>query len=297
MLTRKCATLCLLWPLLQTGLVLASESCVYCRGINCQRSSYAATEHCLDKLDVCVSVFQEGRVQAQGCFDSLEDNWRQHCEGPPSPRAQCEICVTEKCNNVSSRQFSCLQCEDTEDERCRSAPQELTPQSCAIARSGRNLCYARAEGERIERGCSLTLSEQTSCLSDVNCRLCDPTQIADCNDQLLEASTVTTETPVSSTTSSSTSSSSSSTSESPSTSTSSSTSSSSSSSTSSSTSSSSSTSTSSSTSPSPSASTTTEEPSSPTTAKPNGAASLCMKNLPALLFLSQLLRLLYGANK
>lgn len=114
MLTRKCAILCLLWPLLCAGLVLASESCFYCRGINCQRTSYQATEHCAGEVDTCVSIFQSGMVQAQGCFESLEYTWREYCGGAHSIRTQCEVCVTEKCNNATSRELSCLQCQDTE---------------------------------------------------------------------------------------------------------------------------------------------------------------------------------------
>lgn len=114
MLTRKCAILCILLPLLRASFVLASESCYYCRGINCQRSNYEATEQCVDQLDACVSVFEGGVVKAQGCLERLEASWREPCESRNHIRKQCEICVTEKCNNVSSRQLSCLQCTDTE---------------------------------------------------------------------------------------------------------------------------------------------------------------------------------------
>lgn len=115
MLSRKLAILCLLWPMLcAASLVLASESCLYCRGINCQRSTYQASEQCVGELDACVSVFQSGMVQAQGCYDSLERTWRQYCGDEHSFHTQCEICLTDKCNNATSRELSCLQCQDTE---------------------------------------------------------------------------------------------------------------------------------------------------------------------------------------
>lgn len=114
MLSRKCAILCLLWALLCAGLVLASKSCLYCRGINCQRSSYQATEQCLGAVDTCVSVFQSGMVRAQGCYESLEHDWRQYCGGEHKCRTQCEVCATDKCNNATSRPLSCIQCRETE---------------------------------------------------------------------------------------------------------------------------------------------------------------------------------------
>lgn len=107
---KKCAILLVFWP----ALVLASESCLYCRGINCQRSSYQATEQCVNQLDACISVFQGGMIQAQGCLEKLEDSWRQQCDNKYNSRAQCEICVTDSCNNVAASQLSCLQCLDTE---------------------------------------------------------------------------------------------------------------------------------------------------------------------------------------
>lgn len=114
MLTRKCAILSVLLPLLGAACVLASESCFYCRGINCKRSNYQATEQCVDQLDACVSVFEGGVVRAQGCLERLEDSWRDQCGGKVHDRLQCEICVIDKCNNISTPQLSCVQCNDNE---------------------------------------------------------------------------------------------------------------------------------------------------------------------------------------
>lgn len=114
MLTRKCAIPCILLALLGSSCVLASESCFYCRGINCQRSSYQATEQCVDQLDACVSVFEGGVIRAQGCLERLDDSWRKQCETKAHSRLQCEICVSEKCNNISPPQLSCVQCNDTQ---------------------------------------------------------------------------------------------------------------------------------------------------------------------------------------
>ncbi|XP_064551884.1 uncharacterized protein LOC135437753 [Drosophila montana] len=280
MLTRKCAILCILLPLLRAGFVLASESCHYCRGINCQRSNYEATEQCVDQLDACVSVFEGGVVKAQGCLELLEGSWREPCESRNHTRIQCEICVTEKCNNVSARQLSCLQCTDTEDDNCRTAPEQLAPQACGIARSGRSLCYASIKEQRVERGCSLTLSEQRTCLADANCQLCDPLEISHCNYQLLEDTAVTTEPPGESTSSTSSSSSSS---------------------TSTSTSSSTTTTTSSTASPPTTQSTIppTKSPTDPPTPspQPDSAQSLCTKNIPILLLALQLVMYFYDPNK
>lgn len=100
--------------LLTGSYVLAAENCIYCRGINCQRSSYNAEETCSDRLDACVSVFQGGSIQAQGCLESLEDSWREKCgEGHQGSGVDCEICVLNKCNKVGSPSAGCLQCNNT----------------------------------------------------------------------------------------------------------------------------------------------------------------------------------------
>lgn len=100
---------------LTSSYVLASEKCIYCRDINCQRSSYDADEQCSEKLDACVSVFKAGVIQAQGCLESLEDDWREKCEDKDKGNEiDCEICVTERCNYVAAKRTSCLQCNNTE---------------------------------------------------------------------------------------------------------------------------------------------------------------------------------------
>ncbi|ALC40955.1 CG34040 [Drosophila busckii] len=263
----------------------AVDSCVYCRGINCQRSSYAATELCVDRLDACVSVFQGGRVQAQGCWEKVEERWRIQCQ---EQGTQCEICLTEKCNNVSPRQLSCLQCQDTQDEQCRTAPEQLIGKRCGIARTGRTFCYASIKDQHVERGCALNLTQQRSCLEDINCQLCDPLELgASCNKQLLQENEATTAPPdTSSSTSSSSSSSSTSTT----------------SSSSSSSSSTSTTSSSSSSSTSTSTTTTAAPPTAPptlppTTAKPNSAATFNLNNLAFLLLFAQLVNFVCQPNK
>ncbi|SPP75410.1 Hypothetical predicted protein [Drosophila guanche] len=182
----KCSALGLLVGLLlASGTALALEKCVYCRGINCQRSSYQAEEQCSDLLDACASVFEGGIVQAQGCLEGLEDGWRALCQAP-SKGVDCEICVSDKCNTVGSERAACLQCAESEDEQCVNAPQLLVPQRCAIARTGRSFCYSKLVGERLERGCSLSLSDQMDCLASGGCQLCDPLERPHCNDEVID---------------------------------------------------------------------------------------------------------------
>ncbi|XP_016969125.1 putative protein TPRXL [Drosophila rhopaloa] len=190
--------------LLGSSYVLASEKCIYCRGINCQRSSYVAEEQCSDRMDACVSVFHEGIIEAQGCLDSLEDDWREKCQDKNKGRGvDCEICVSEKCNTVASKRASCLQCNNTEDAQCMETPELLKAVQCPIARSGRSFCYASLEGDSLERGCSLSLTDQVNCLANPNCHLCDPLEQPHCNDQAVKADdSSTSESPTESTSSS-----------------------------------------------------------------------------------------------
>ncbi|EDW56693.1 GM15684 [Drosophila sechellia] len=173
---------------LTSSYVLASEKCIYCRDINCQRRIYSAQEQCSEKLDACVSVFKAGVIQAQGCLESLEDDWREKCEDTDEGHEiDCEICVTERCNNVAFKRASCLQCNNTEDAQCAESPGLLKAVQCPIARSGRSFCYASLVGDVLRRGCSLTLSDQVKCLADPNCHLCDPLEQPHCNDQIVRA--------------------------------------------------------------------------------------------------------------
>ncbi|XP_050744068.1 uncharacterized protein LOC108022148 [Drosophila biarmipes] len=291
----------LLALLLSSSYVWASEKCTYCRGINCQRTSYEADEECSDKLDACVSVFQDGFVQAQGCLESLEDDLKEKCtENNKGYGIDCEICITEKCNNVAPKTYSCLQCNNTEDTQCAESPDLLKAVQCPIARSGRSFCYASLLGDRLERGCSLTLSDQVGCLANPNCQLCDPLEQPHCNDQVLKTDdNSTTESPTESTSSStgstpsSTITTESTSSSTPSSTTSSSTSLSTGSSTSSSTSASTSSSTSSSTTSTTNSPQTTQSSTEPsttekiptTTDKPNSALGL---HAPVFLILTQL---------
>ncbi|XP_022232412.2 protein psiD [Drosophila obscura] len=187
MSNRKCSVLVglLVGLLLASSSALALEKCVYCRGINCQRSSYQAEEQCSDRLDACASVFEGGIVQAQGCLEGLEDSWREQCVGP-SKGVDCEICASDKCNTLASERAACLQCAESEDEQCVDAPQVLTPQRCPIARTGRSFCFSKLVDERLERGCSLSLSDQLDCLSNGSCQLCDPRERPHCNDEIID---------------------------------------------------------------------------------------------------------------
>ncbi|KAH8327090.1 hypothetical protein KR074_002709, partial [Drosophila pseudoananassae] len=186
--------------------VLSSEKCIYCRGINCQRSSYEAEEQCSDSLDVCVSVFQAGTILSQGCLESLEEDYITQCqENSKDSGIDCEICVTDKCNNVGSKQAGCLQCNSDQDAQCTDPSEALQAEQCSIARTGRSFCYAKVEANRVDRGCSLTLSDQVDCLANRNCYLCDPLEVPHCNNQLIEEddSSTSTENPITTTSTSS----------------------------------------------------------------------------------------------
>ncbi|XP_026841740.1 protein psiD [Drosophila persimilis] len=176
---------CLLGLLLASSSALGLEKCIYCRGINCQRSSYQAEEQCSDRLDACASVFQGDIVQAQGCLEGLEAGWREQCHGP-SGGVDCEICVSEKCNTLGSARAGCLQCAESGDEHCVDAPQLLVSQRCPIARTGGSFCFTKLVEERLERGCSLSLSDQLDCLANSNCQLCDPLERPHCNDEIID---------------------------------------------------------------------------------------------------------------
>ncbi|XP_054089944.1 keratin, type II cytoskeletal 2 epidermal isoform X2 [Zeugodacus cucurbitae] len=176
----------------------AATKCHQCTGINCQRTSYAATEDCADALDSCVSVFQGSTVLAQGCFGQLAVELRDKCEMPsaeqtdeaevvdasdsvPLFNSECHQCSEDLCNNVGSEGTDCIECDSNEDAKCASDTDNLEPQRCAISKAMNTYCYTKIEGNRATRGCAIDLVQQKECLSNNRCSLCSPSDIGGCN--------------------------------------------------------------------------------------------------------------------
>ncbi|XP_017480148.1 PREDICTED: cell wall protein IFF6-like, partial [Rhagoletis zephyria] len=176
----------------------AASKCHKCTGINCQRTSYAATEECVDALDSCVTVFHGSTVLAQGCLGQLAVALRNKCqtestanedseavvEGEDLPKANgaCYQCNEDLCNNVSGDGFECIQCDSNTDGNCASNPDQLQAEKCPIGRSTNSYCYTKVEeGKRAIRGCATNLVQQNECLGSNDCTLCSPLDISGCN--------------------------------------------------------------------------------------------------------------------
>ncbi|XP_039956002.1 GPI-anchored hemophore cfmA-like [Bactrocera tryoni] len=176
----------------------AATKCHKCTGINCQRTTYAATEDCTDALDSCVTVFQESMVLAQGCLGQLAVELRNKCEMPsteqtdgaemtdvdatvPAVNRNCHQCSEDLCNNLSAEGTDCLQCDSNEEAKCASDTESLQPQRCPISKAVNTYCYAKIEASRATRGCATDLAQQKECLSNNGCSLCSPSDINGCN--------------------------------------------------------------------------------------------------------------------
>uniref|UniRef100_A0A034WEH1 DUF753 domain-containing protein n=1 Tax=Bactrocera dorsalis TaxID=27457 RepID=A0A034WEH1_BACDO len=176
----------------------AATKCHKCTGINCQRTTYAATEDCTDTLDSCVTVFQESMVLAQGCLGQLAVELRNKCEMPsaeqtdgaemidvddatPAVNRNCHQCSEDLCNNLSAEGTDCLQCDSNEEAKCASDTESLQPQRCPISKAVNTYCYAKIEASRATRGCATDLAQQKECQSNSGCSLCSPSDINGCN--------------------------------------------------------------------------------------------------------------------
>ncbi|XP_065369292.1 uncharacterized protein LOC135961682 [Calliphora vicina] len=165
----------------------AERICHQCRGINCLRTTYEATQKCLNDLDICVTVFDGQTILAQGCLEQLSEELRHKCDVDTTAQdslslSECFKCNDNLCNNLASSSFECIQCDSESDANCRTNPQSLAPSRCGISRTPNEYCFVKQEGERVIRGCSNTLEEQISCLSSVDCMICQPSELSGCND-------------------------------------------------------------------------------------------------------------------
>ncbi|KAH8299412.1 hypothetical protein KR044_001200 [Drosophila immigrans] len=173
----------LLLVVCSTGFAKANTatSCYSCYGINCQRTTLNQEQTCLDSLDYCVTIYDESKVLYKGCSLEIPVQLRQRCESRPN--GSCHKCNSDRCNNVGSRQYACVQCDASSDTNCAENAATLEPSSCAAPTAVNSYCYVKSSGSSssIVRGCSITLTDQMSCLNDANCVLCSPGDIRGCN--------------------------------------------------------------------------------------------------------------------
>ncbi|KAM8713500.1 hypothetical protein ACLKA7_013767 [Drosophila subpalustris] len=146
--------------------------CYSCEGINCQRSTRQnATVACNDLLDICVTVYEGFKISERGCLLELSLAARAKCEAKDR---QCQKCNGELCNNLGRIDYQCIQCSGSENSKCNSEGDVMSPSQCAAPTSSNSYCYVKAVGLNLERGCALSVREQQSCLSDSECSLCLP---------------------------------------------------------------------------------------------------------------------------
>jgi len=105
-------------------------SCHSCEGANCQRVQLTKTQSCVDSLDYCVTIFEEGgfegtikisnhfekyflkipaKVLFKGCSLEIPYELRSKCQDNRS----CYKCNTKECNNVGSAKYACIQCDSS----------------------------------------------------------------------------------------------------------------------------------------------------------------------------------------
>ncbi|KAH8394659.1 hypothetical protein KR222_001328 [Zaprionus bogoriensis] len=156
-------------------------TCHSCYGISCQRTTLSAEKSCLDSLDYCVTVYDESKVLYKGCSLEIPVALRVRCES--HERGSCFKCNTDRCNNVGSPAFACVQCDSSKDNNCAENAIALEPTACVAPTASNSYCYVRSSnsGSTIQRGCSTTVADQESCLNDASCLLCSPGDIRGCN--------------------------------------------------------------------------------------------------------------------
>ncbi|XP_017018828.1 uncharacterized protein [Drosophila kikkawai] len=166
----------------QTGVQNAVEppKCYSCEGINCLRTTRQnVTISCSDKLDVCVTIYNDFAVSERGCFSQISLAGQAKCAARDS---QCQKCSGQLCNNQGRRDFKCLQCSGSETSDCnKGSSASLTPAQCGLPTSANSYCYVKVVGSSLQRGCALSVKEQKSCLDDDKCSLCLPEDSSDSN--------------------------------------------------------------------------------------------------------------------
>ncbi|KAH8400952.1 hypothetical protein KR009_001972 [Drosophila setifemur] len=162
------------------GSVAANKitTCLSCEGSNCQRSSLNKTQSCVDSLDYCVAIYDEAKVLFKGCSLEIPNQLRSKCNDNRS----CYKCNTDRCNNVGSAKYACIQCDSSSDSNCAKNAATLEASRCASPTAPNSYCYVKSSSSgSIQRGCSTTESDQQTCLNDSNCLLCSPGDIRNCN--------------------------------------------------------------------------------------------------------------------
>ncbi|KAH8283615.1 hypothetical protein KR018_009577, partial [Drosophila ironensis] len=152
--------------------------CYSCDGINCLRTTRQnVTISCTDKLDVCVTIYEDFAVSERGCFSQISLAGQAKCEAKDN---QCQKCSGQLCNMQGRQDFKCIQCLGSESATCnKGATTSLTATQCGLPTSGNSYCYVKVVGKHLQRGCSLSVKEQKSCLDSKECSLCSPEDSSD----------------------------------------------------------------------------------------------------------------------
>ncbi|XP_030375527.1 uncharacterized protein LOC115624819 [Scaptodrosophila lebanonensis] len=174
------STLLLLLLSSGVGLIQANtlNSCYSCNGISCQRTSLLKEIQCQDLLDYCVTIFDGSEVLYKGCSLEIPTELRSRCDSAGS--GTCTKCNTNRCNNIGSPEFACLQCDSSKDTNCAENAAVLDPQPCGAPTAPNSYCFVK-QSDVVQRGCATTVADQQKCLADENCSLCSPSDVKRCN--------------------------------------------------------------------------------------------------------------------
>ncbi|XP_001361681.4 uncharacterized protein [Drosophila pseudoobscura] len=147
--------------------------CYSCEGINCLRTTKQnVTIGCADRLDICVTIYEDFAVSERGCLSQISLEGQAKCQAR-SP--ECHKCSGELCNNQGRSDFKCIQCSGSTSSTCNEgAASTLKASQCGLPTSSNSYCYVKVVGENLQRGCATSLKEQKSCLESRDCSLCLP---------------------------------------------------------------------------------------------------------------------------
>uniref|UniRef100_A0A1L8EAS7 Putative hyphally regulated cell wall protein 1-like isoform x2 n=2 Tax=Haematobia irritans TaxID=7368 RepID=A0A1L8EAS7_HAEIR len=176
-----------LWILLssiQRQVIAVQRTCYKCEGINCQRTTYKEVETCHSDISVCVTVYEGETIRAQGCLENIPEKLRNKCEGNTiDSLKECHKCSENLCNVWAPSSYECVQCDSKQNPNCAAhgAALKIEPTRCHISRTPNIYCYTVQEGERIMRGCTPTIEDQTTCAHSDECLICNPSILPGCN--------------------------------------------------------------------------------------------------------------------
>ncbi|XP_075166180.1 uncharacterized protein LOC142238430 [Haematobia irritans] len=169
---------------IQIHAIAAEFSCYKCEGADCDHGVHREVEKCSNGKEVCATVFNGDKIEAQGCLENIPKTLRKQCDGSPIDILnKCHKCKSDLCNLWALSDSECVQCDSKNEDKCtlQDEPILIHPTKCYMGRTPNLMCYALKEDDRVIRGCAGTIEEQRTCHNSDGCYFCNPNITPACN--------------------------------------------------------------------------------------------------------------------